>query len=100
MDKNAAYPPAVKELKEEEALPEACKLRQSKYVNNIIEQDHRGIKRRVNPGLGFKSFKTAERTLQGYEVMHMYRKGQVEGAARGDVLSQNAMIAELFGVDV
>jgi transposase-like protein len=98
VDKNAAYPPAVKELQEEEALPEACQLRQSKYVNNMIEQDHRGIKRRVNPGLGFGSFATAERTLQGYEAIHMTRKGQLRGTDRGDVLSQNAMIAELFGL--
>ena len=100
VDKNAAYPPAVKELKEEEAMPEGCKLRQSKYLNNIIEQDHRGVKRRINAGLGFGSFQTAERTIRGYEVMHMYRKGQVNGADRGDVLAQNAAIAGLFGVGV
>jgi transposase-like protein len=100
VDKNAAYPPAIKELQEEEALPEGCELRQSKYLNNIVEQDHRGIKRRVNPGLGFGSFDTAERTLQGYEVMHMLRKGQFQGADRGDVLAQNAAIAEWFGVAV
>jgi transposase, IS6 family len=41
----------------------------------MVEQDHRCVKRRVNPGLGFGSFDTAERTLQGYEVMHMIRKG-------------------------
>lgn len=65
-------------------------------------RDHlvRGIKQRVNPGLGFGAFDTAERTLQGYEVMHMLRKGQLEGAARGDVHSQNAAIAALFGVAV
>ena len=100
VDKNTAYPPAVKELKAEEALSEACKLRQSKYVNNVIEQDHRGIKRRVNPGLRFGSFATGERTLQGYEAMHMIRNGQSQGAARGDGLAQNALIAELFGVEV
>ena len=65
-----------------------------------MEQDHRFVKRRVNPGLGFGSFETAKRTLQGYEVMHMLRKGQVRGADRGDVLAQNAAIAALFNVDV
>ena len=50
-DRNKAYPPAVEELKEEGVLPIASQLRQSKYLNNIIEQDHRFIKRRVNPGL-------------------------------------------------
>ena len=75
VEQNAAYPPAVQDLKQVEALPQGCELRQSKYVNNMVEQDHRCVKRRVNPGLGFGSFDTAERTLQGYEVMHMIRKG-------------------------
>jgi transposase-like protein len=50
VDKNAAYPKAFKELKEEGSLPQACELRQVKYLNNIVEQDHRFIKRRVKPG--------------------------------------------------
>jgi transposase, IS6 family len=53
VDKNQAYPPAVEELKEEGILSDVCQLRQCKYLNNIVEQDHRFIKRRVNPGLGF-----------------------------------------------
>ena len=76
VEKNAAYPPAVQGLKQAEALPQGCELRQSKYVNSIVEQDHRFLKRRVNPGLGFGSFDTAERALQGYEVINMIRKGQ------------------------
>lgn len=98
VDQNAAYPPAVQDLKQAEILPLGCELRQSKYVNNMVEQDHRFVKRRVNPGLGFGSFHTAERTLQGYEVMNMIRKGQLRDTAKGAVLSQNAVIAELFGV--
>ena len=61
VDKNPAYPAAIKELKEEGFLPEACEVRQIKYLNNIVEQDHRFIKRRVKPGLGFQSFHTAWR---------------------------------------
>jgi IS6 family transposase len=61
-------------------------------------QDHRCVKRRVNPGLGFGSFRTAQRTLQGYEMMHMIRKGQLEGIAKGDVLAQNRVLAQVFGV--
>jgi transposase, IS6 family len=76
VDKNPAYPPAVEQLKEEGTLPNHTQLRQCKYLNNIIEQDHRFIKRRVNPGLGFFSFNTARRTIGGYEVMNMIRKGQ------------------------
>jgi transposase, IS6 family len=79
-------------------LPETCRLRQCKYLNNMIEQDHRFIKRRVNPGLGFGTFSTAWQTIQGYEAMHMLRKGQVAGIAKGDVLTQNQVINQLFGL--
>ncbi len=78
VDKNAAYPKAVKELKEAGILPEGCELRQIKYLNNRIEQDHRFIKRLTKPGMGFFSLETAWRTLQGYEAMNMIRKGQVK----------------------
>ena len=56
------------------------------------------MKRRVNPGLGFGTFATAQRTIQGYEAMHMLRKGQIEGIAKGDVLAQNRVINQLFGL--
>jgi transposase, IS6 family len=69
VDKNAAYPPAFEALQQERLLPETCLLKQCKYLNNIIEQDHRLVKRRVNPGLGFGTFATAQRTIQGYEAM-------------------------------
>ena len=52
-------------------------VRQSKYLNNLIEQDHRAIKRIVRPMLGLKSFRTARITLQGIELMHMIKKGQM-----------------------
>jgi transposase-like protein len=63
-----------------------------------VEHDHRFVKRRVNPGLGFGSFDTPQRTLPGYEAMHMLRKGQLQGAAKGDVLAQNRVINQLFGL--
>ena len=98
VDKNAAHPKAFKELKEEGAIPNRCELQQVKDLNNIVEQDHRFIKRRVKPGLGFFSFETAWNTLQGYEVMNMVRKGQMRGVERGDIMGQSAFIASLFGV--
>jgi transposase-like protein len=98
VDQNAAYPPAFEVLQQEGTLPETCLLRPCKYLNNVIEQDHRFIKRRVNPGLGFGAFCTAQRTIQGYEAMHMLRKGQLEGIAKGDVLAQNRVINQLFGL--
>ena len=98
VDKNAAYPPAVAGLKVDEALPKSTETRQSKYLNNIVEQDHRFIKRRVKPGLGFGSFNTARRTIKGYEAMNMIRKGQIRDAAKGDVMGQISFIKEIFGV--
>jgi transposase, IS6 family len=98
VDKNAAYPPAFESLQQEKTLPETCQLRQCKYLNNFVEQNHRFIKRRVNPGLGFGAFATAQRTIQGYEAMHMLHKGQLEGMGKGDVLAQNRVINQLFGL--
>jgi IS6 family transposase len=66
--------------------------------NNIVEQDHRRIKRLVRLGLGFKSFMTASRTSAGYEVMAMISKGQVVGAPVNDMKAQNNFIAALFRV--
>jgi transposase, IS6 family len=62
VDTNAAYPKAFKELKAERMMLGPCELRQSKYLNNLIEQDHRFIKRLVKLGMGFFSFETAWRT--------------------------------------
>jgi transposase-like protein len=98
VDKNAAYPKAIAALKANGVLPENVELRQVKYLNNLIEQDHRFIKRLVKPGMGFFSFETAWRTLQGYEMMNMIRKGQLQGVRKGDVGGQVALIAKLFGV--
>jgi|SRR5262245_25946962 len=98
VDQNRAYPPAVEELKEEGALSVADQLHQCKYLNNIVEQWRRFIKRRVNPGLGFFSFKTARRTIGGYEAMNMIRKGQVEGIGKGDIRGQVRFVADLFEV--
>jgi transposase, IS6 family len=98
VEKNAAYPKAMAELKAAGQLPESVELRQVKYLNNMVEQDHRFIKRLVKPGMGFFSFETAWRTLQGYEVRHMLRKGQMRGVEKGDILGQVAFISALFGM--
>ena len=98
VDQNAAYPKAIRDLKEEGLLPKDCQLRPVKYLNNIVEQDHRFIKRRVKPGLWFHSYPTAWRTLQGYEMMHMIRKGQIQGVDKRNIQSQNQFIAGMFGL--
>ena len=98
VDKNLAYTGAIRDLIRDNLLPKTCKRRPNRYMNNIVEQDHRFIKRRTGPGLGFFSYPTAWRTLRGYEVMNMIRKGQMNGAERGDLIAQNAFIAGLFGL--
>ena len=98
VDKNAAYPPAVEGLKQTEQLSEATTIRQNKYLNNPVEQDHRNIKRLVNPGLGFGSFNSARRTLKGYEAMAMIRKGQIKDIDKEGVTGQISFIHEIFGI--
>ena len=61
-----------------------------------VEQDHRFIKRRVNPGLGFFSFKTARRTISGFEAMNIIRKGQIEGVGKGAIQGQVRFVSNLF----
>ena len=93
VDKNPAYPRAVRQLKRGGELWRFSRLRQRKYLNNIVEQDHRGIKRLVRPGLGFGSLRTARRTLAGYEAMAMIRKGQVRGVGGRDMRTQTTFVA-------
>jgi IS6 family transposase len=100
VDQNAAYLGAMEQLKADETMAEETELRQIKYLNNIIEQDHRNIKRIVKPMMGLKSFNSARRTLSGIEAMNMIRKGQVKGISKGDSVSQIKFIEELFGVSV
>lgn len=96
VDKNPAYPVAIENLKNNK-LPHETQIRQTKYLNNIIEQDHRFIKKRTNPMLGFKSFLTAEQTIQGIEAMHMIKKGQVE-CNHSSPLFVVQLIHQLFGL--
>ena len=98
VDKNAAYPRAFNELKAEGRIPQSCELRPVKYLNNLIEQDHRFIKRLTKPGLGFFSLETAWRTIRGFEIMNMMRKGQLQGMEKGNVEAQVAFVAKLFDV--
>jgi transposase, IS6 family len=98
VDRNPAYPKAAAEMKRAGELWRFSRLRQCKYLNNIVEQDHRRIKRLVRPGLGFGSLPTARRTLAGYEAMAMIRKGQVHGIGGHDMAAQAAFVAGLFKV--
>ena len=66
-------------------------LRQSKYLNNIVEQDHRAIKRVTRPMLGFKTFRCARTMIAGIETMHMIRKGQ-----HGDIEDETLSAANQY----
>lgn len=100
VDKNLAYPPAIEELKAEKVLDNKAKIRQIKYLNNLVEQDHRGVKRITNAALGYQSFHTAYRTIRGIEIMRMIYKGQVPGVSKNDVLAEKKFIDSLFGIAV
>ncbi|PEK56642.1 IS6 family transposase, partial [Bacillus pseudomycoides] len=97
VDKNPAYPVAIQELKEEKRMPDGIQIRQVKYLNNIVEQDHRFIKKRVRSMLGFKSYETATSILSGVETMHMMKKGQLHPQVKS---AQNEVrfIHKLFGI--
>jgi putative transposase len=74
LDKSGANWAALESLNAERSTP--IKVRRNKYLNNIVEQDHRAIKRIVKPIMGFKDFRCARIILAGIELMHMIRKGQ------------------------
>ena len=85
-------------LKKKECYDGVAVIRPVQYLNNILEQDHRAIKRRVRASQGFREFHSARRTIQGYEVLHMIRKGQVRWLPKGDVLGLILFVNELLGL--
>ncbi len=84
IDKSGANTAAIVSIQADTGLP--IELRQSKYLNNLVEQDHRAVKRITRPMLGFKTFRCARILITGIEVMHMIRKGQL-GAIKDRVSS-------------
>ena len=96
VDKNAAYPEAFTTSQDEKILPQDCTLRRVKYLNNIIEQDHRFVKKKVRASQCFKKFQTAERTIEGIESINMMRKGQVKRLERSDAVGQAKFVESLF----
>ena len=97
-DKHASYPEAFASLVKEKVLPFDCKLRRVKYLNNVIKQDHRAIRRRWRAAQCFRSFHTAERTIEGVEALHMLKKGQVKRLDGRDAVGQAQFVASLLGV--
>jgi IS6 family transposase len=98
VDKNAAYPEAFSTSQAEQVVPKDCKLRRVKYLNNVIEQDHRFIKKKVRASQCFKRFHTAERTLEGIESINMIRKGQVKRLSGNDAQGQAKFVTSLFQI--
>ena len=98
VDKNPAYPPAFAACQSENIIPINSKLRQVKYLNNIQEQDHRFVKRRVRHSQWLQSLSTAKRTIAGYETMHMLRKSQVKNLHGNDMRAQKQFVEQLFGI--
>src|ERR1700738_3744250 len=80
IDKSGANLAALEAINADRETP--IKVRQTKYLNNLVEQDHRAIKRRTRPMLGFKTYRCARILLAGIEIMHMIAKGQMK-CARG-----------------
>jgi transposase-like protein len=98
VDKHASYPEAFTSSQEEKVLPLDCRLRRVKYLNNVIEQDHRFIRRRWRAMQCFRSFRTAERTLEGVESVNMIRKGQVKRLDKNDARGQARFVLSLFQI--
>jgi transposase-like protein len=98
VDKNSSYPAAVEALKSEGILPRRVRLRQCKYLNNVVEQGHRFVKKRAWLAKGYGSFAPAWRTLQGIEAMQIIRKGRVRSVTKNDSIAQATFVAELFGL--
>jgi len=98
VDGHPAYPAAVAELKQTRELGRRCRCRTAPYLNNVIEQDHSFIKKRITASLGFRSVECACRTSEGYEAMHPIRKGQVREVAKGNAAAQRQFIHTIFRI--
>ncbi|MBT6208120.1 MAG: IS6 family transposase [Francisellaceae bacterium] len=88
IDKSGANTAALNEINHYLVKSEKIEIRQNKYLNNVVEQDHRFIKKITRPTLGFKAFNSASATLDGIELHHMLRKGQHVNAATKTVFEQ------------
>ncbi len=93
LDAYAASHRAVADLKDAGELPKRVPVRTSKYLNNIVEQDHRRIKQRLRPMLGLKSFRTAARVISGIELAEKIKKGQFKIGKLG---GRGATMAEIW----
>lgn len=82
VDGHPAYPSALDQLKQAGELGQTCRCRRAPYLNNLLEQDHRFVKKRVVANQWFRSVDGALSTIAGYEAMNIIRKGQIHGCPR------------------
>ena len=97
VDKNPAYPVSIQQLKNEKKMLKGIQIRQVRYLNNVVEQDYRFIKKRVRSMLGFKSYETVTSILSGVKAIHMMKKRQLclqVKSAQNEVV----FIHKLFGI--
>ena len=93
LDAYAASHRAVREMKEDGELPGRVQVRSSQYLNNLVEQDHRRVKQRIRPMLGFKRFDNAVVTISGIELAEKIKKGQFKTGKLGGC---NATMTDLW----
>ena len=98
VDGHPAYARAMAELKSSGELGRRCRCRPCPYLNNIIEQDHRFVKKGITASQGFRSTAGALNTITGDEAMNIIRKGQIRWLERTDVLGQKKFIERTFGI--
>jgi IS6 family transposase len=97
-DRLKSYPGAIREMKRDGEMWRFVQHRRGRWLNNLVEQDRRRVKRRTGPMLGFQGFRTARRTLAGVEAMAMLAKGQVRVVPADDVPAQRAFVHRVFGL--
>ena len=98
VDGHPAYPGVIDELRKSGELSQRCRCRPSQYMNNVIEQDHRFVKKRVVASQWFRSVEGALNTIAGYEAMNIIRKGQIRWLAKGDIVGQTRFIERTLGL--
>ena len=98
VDGHPAYPSAVEQLKRSGELGQRCRYRRAPYLNNILEQDHRFVKKRITASQWFRSIDGALNTIAGYEAMNIIRKGQIRWVGKDDVVGKIRFIERTFGI--
>ena len=100
VDGHPAYRQVIADLKRAGELGRTCRCRPAPYLNNVIEQNQRFIKKRIAASLWFRSVDGARNTIEGYEAMHMIRKGQLRWLPKGDTVGQVRFVNHIFGLAV